>query len=153
MGIVAGILVQNTLKYLLGFGQVSYYLGYNAMQDFFPSYTMKPNIECENSWCQKRKKEFEERKKENVDVEEKKEEMTEEAPLHPENEFGITLEEDSTYEEQDKNVAPGLYRLYDKEKPKIEKEEPTQEKKEKDDGEAANRISSLREKLKALKNK
>lgn len=31
MGIVAGMLVQNTLKYLLNFGEVSDYLGYNAM--------------------------------------------------------------------------------------------------------------------------
>ena len=37
MGIVAGFLVQNTLKYLLNFGSVSHYLGYNAMQDFFPT--------------------------------------------------------------------------------------------------------------------
>lgn len=35
MGIVAGFLVQNTLKYLLKFGTVSHYLGYNALQDFF----------------------------------------------------------------------------------------------------------------------
>nr|XP_058137196.1 ubiquitin-like modifier-activating enzyme 5 [Dasypus novemcinctus] len=31
MGVVAGILVQNVLKFLLGFGTVSFYLGYNAM--------------------------------------------------------------------------------------------------------------------------
>ena len=35
MGIVAGMLVQNVLKYLLDFGQTSYYLGYNAMNNFF----------------------------------------------------------------------------------------------------------------------
>ena len=28
---------QNVLKFLLDFGQVSYYLGYNAMTDFFPA--------------------------------------------------------------------------------------------------------------------
>jgi len=32
MGIVAGMLVQNTLKYLLGFGEVSFYLGYSALK-------------------------------------------------------------------------------------------------------------------------
>lgn len=46
MGIVAGMLVQNTLKYLLGFGQVSYYLGYNAMNNYFPSDIVRPNPEC-----------------------------------------------------------------------------------------------------------
>eukprot|EP01090_Pellita_catalonica_P000492 TRINITY_DN10343_c0_g1_i3.p1 TRINITY_DN10343_c0_g1~~TRINITY_DN10343_c0_g1_i3.p1 ORF type:complete len:282 (+),score=49.20 TRINITY_DN10343_c0_g1_i3:103-948(+) len=47
MGMVAGMLVQNTLKYLLGFGKVSYYLGYNAMDDFFPKWEIKPNPACE----------------------------------------------------------------------------------------------------------
>ncbi len=52
MGVVAGLLVQNTLKYaallsrwnifnffcmyLLRFGEVAFYLGYNAMKNFFP---------------------------------------------------------------------------------------------------------------------
>lgn len=53
MGLVAAMLVQNTLKYLLGFGQVSYYLGYSAMKDFFPSDVMRPNPECMNSHCRK----------------------------------------------------------------------------------------------------
>jgi hypothetical protein len=36
---------------LLSFGEVSHYLGYNAMRDFFPRYTMKPNPQCENKCC------------------------------------------------------------------------------------------------------
>lgn len=51
MGLVAAMLVQNTLKYLLGFGQVGYYLGYSAMKDFFPSDVMRPNPECSNAHC------------------------------------------------------------------------------------------------------
>lgn len=51
MGLVAALLVQNVLKYLLGFGQVSYYLGYSAMKDFFPSDVMRPNPECSNHHC------------------------------------------------------------------------------------------------------
>ena len=43
MGITAGLLVQNSLKYLLDFGEVSHYLGYSALMDFFPKYSMKPN--------------------------------------------------------------------------------------------------------------
>ena len=46
MGIVAGLLVQNALKFLLRFGQVSYFLGYNAMTNFFPVAAMLPNAEC-----------------------------------------------------------------------------------------------------------
>ena len=57
MGIVAGLLVQNVLKYLLEFGQVSYYLGYNAMQNFFPTDVMLPNPECTNAWCRTRQRE------------------------------------------------------------------------------------------------
>ena len=51
MGIVAGLLVQNTLKYLLRFGQVSYYLGYNAMSNFFPTDVLRPNADCGNRQC------------------------------------------------------------------------------------------------------
>ena len=36
MGITAGLLVQNSLKFLLDFGEVSHYLGYSALKDFFP---------------------------------------------------------------------------------------------------------------------
>lgn len=58
MGIVAGFLVQNALKYLLNFGQVTKYLGYNALQDFFPVMTLRPNEMCTDSFCVKRQKEF-----------------------------------------------------------------------------------------------
>ena len=58
MGIVAGFLVQNTLKYLLKFGQVSMYLGYNAMLDFFPTMSMKPNESCDEYFCRKCQEEF-----------------------------------------------------------------------------------------------
>jgi len=40
MGIIAGFLSQNVLKFLLGFGEVSPFLGYNAFSDFFPLYPM-----------------------------------------------------------------------------------------------------------------
>lgn len=53
MGITAGLLVQNSLKYLLDFGEVSHYLGYSALMDFFPKYSMKPNPSCNDSFCRK----------------------------------------------------------------------------------------------------
>jgi len=58
MGMVAGLLVQNTLKYLLKFGQPSYYLGYNAMTDFFPTATIRPNVDCANGHCRALQKKY-----------------------------------------------------------------------------------------------
>ncbi|KAG6633358.1 ubiquitin-like modifier-activating enzyme 5 [Carya illinoinensis] len=58
MGVVAGLLVQNTLKFLLKFGHVSPYLGYNSLKDFFPTMEMKPNPQCSNAACLERQKEY-----------------------------------------------------------------------------------------------
>jgi ubiquitin-like modifier-activating enzyme 5 len=43
---------------LLSFGQVTPYLGYNAMVDFFPTMTLKPNTDCDDYFCRQRQKEF-----------------------------------------------------------------------------------------------
>ncbi len=51
MGLVAAMLVQNVLKFTLNFGTVSYYLGYNSMSDFFPTWPMRPNPQCTNKFC------------------------------------------------------------------------------------------------------
>lgn len=51
MAITAGCLVQNALKKLLKFGSVSNFVGYDALNDFFPRYTLKPNPECDNRHC------------------------------------------------------------------------------------------------------
>ena len=51
MGLVAALLAQNTLKFLLGFGKPSYYLGYKAMTDHFPTMVMRPSLECPNKRC------------------------------------------------------------------------------------------------------
>eukprot|EP00668_Euglena_longa_P012518 GGOE01014973.1.p1 GENE.GGOE01014973.1~~GGOE01014973.1.p1 ORF type:complete len:377 (+),score=99.44 GGOE01014973.1:41-1171(+) len=57
MGIVAGLLAQNALKFLLGFGELTRYLGYDALQDFFPTFPLKVNPHCPNEWCQRRQQE------------------------------------------------------------------------------------------------
>ena len=49
--IIAGLLVQNALKYLLEFGQCSELLAYNSIQDFFSSYSLKPNPQCTSKFC------------------------------------------------------------------------------------------------------
>jgi len=57
MGVVAGLLVQNALKRLLGFGEVTAYLGYNSLRDFFPTMTLRPNPQCGSEHCVRRQHE------------------------------------------------------------------------------------------------
>jgi len=40
-------------RYLLGFGEVTHYLGYNALKDYFPVMSMKPNLQCDDQHCQR----------------------------------------------------------------------------------------------------
>uniref|UniRef100_A0A8D8HAF4 Ubiquitin-like modifier-activating enzyme 5 n=1 Tax=Culex pipiens TaxID=7175 RepID=A0A8D8HAF4_CULPI len=87
MGIVAGMLVQNTLKYLLKFGTVSDYLGYNALIDFFPKMSLKPNPTCDDRFCVLRQQEFAAKPKEEIIEEVQQEEF----PVHAENLYGIEL--------------------------------------------------------------
>ena len=51
MGIIAGLLSQNALKYLLGFGKVTQYVGYDALNDHFPDAALLPNPECNSNPC------------------------------------------------------------------------------------------------------
>lgn len=114
MGIVAGMLVQNTLKYLLNFGEVSDYLGYNAMIDFFPKMTLKPNLQCDNQHCLIRQKEFNARPKVEAIIIEK----VSDAVVHSENIFGIELvsedeEISSTTNAASININTGLKLAYE----------------------------------------
>ena len=102
MGIVAGFLVQNTLKYLLKFGNVTHYLGYNALQDFFPTMNMKPNPNCDDLFCLKRQKEFEEIPKE-INLDEYKEEV-----VHEDNDWGICVIDQAVDVVEDLEVAKGI---------------------------------------------
>ncbi|XXQ34876.1 Ubiquitin-like modifier-activating enzyme 5 [Plasmodiophora brassicae] len=88
MGLVAAILVQNVLKYCLCFGTVSYYLGYNAMSDFFPQWPMRPNPSCASARCVALQHKYKgwvppEASKPKADADE--------APVHADNEWGIEL--------------------------------------------------------------
>lgn len=94
MGITSAFLIQNVLKYLLNFGEVSDFLGYNALQNFFPTYTVKPNENCSNGHCRKAREAHLKYLAENPVVEKPKEE--EKPVVHEDNEWGITLEEDSS---------------------------------------------------------
>ncbi|XP_064598161.1 ubiquitin-like modifier-activating enzyme 5 [Liolophura sinensis] len=97
MAVVAGFLVQNTLKYLLQFGDVSFYLGYNALQDFFPKMAMKPNLSVMTDTVKKQQTEFQKREAAKP-KEEKKEEIVEEI-VHDENPWEIQLVSETTEEE------------------------------------------------------
>ena len=55
--IIAGLLVQNALKYLLRFGKCSEVLAYNSIQDYFSSYSLKPNPSCSSKLCVQRQAE------------------------------------------------------------------------------------------------
>jgi len=100
MGIVAGFLVQNTLKYLLKFGRVSNYVGYNALDDHFLILTLKPNEECDDSFCCRRQ--IEQKSKPQV-IEETAQPVSTEV-THESNEWGIELVSDSSDQPTDNKV-------------------------------------------------
>lgn len=52
------MLAQNVLKYLLDFGEVSYFLSYNSFFDFFPKMVLQPSPQCGESHCLERQEEF-----------------------------------------------------------------------------------------------
>lgn len=109
MGIVAGFLVQNSLKYLLQFGQVTNYLGYNALNDFFPTMSLKPNPNCEDANCRLRQREYALKPKPEIAVEAKEDE----GPLHEDNEWGISLVDESVDDDKGAvQVAKGVTLAY-----------------------------------------
>ncbi|CAI2735754.1 unnamed protein product [Schistosoma spindalis] len=112
MALVSSLLVQNTLKYLLKFGEVSSYLGYGAAKDSFYRVELKANPDCADSWCNRRQIEWrnhlqqlnlpidspwdiEERLKANQIKHEKLKEALSKSK-HEENDFGIELESESS---------------------------------------------------------
>ncbi|GAB6020549.1 Ubiquitin-like modifier-activating enzyme 5 [Chamberlinius hualienensis] len=97
MGIVAGFLVQNALKFLLKFGEVAGFLGYSALNDFFPTMNMKPNPHCDDYYCVQRHQEYLEREALKPKV--KEEVKVVEEIIHESNEWGISVVSDSSQEE------------------------------------------------------
>ncbi|XP_057341210.1 ubiquitin-like modifier-activating enzyme 5 [Microplitis mediator] len=110
MGIVAGFLTQNALKYLLNFGNTSFYLGYNAMDDFFPSMVLRPNPNCDDQYCRQRQLEYQAQPKEEIAVE-----AVEEPPIHEDNDWGISLIDETAAvaeEENIKGLCQGVRQAY-----------------------------------------
>ena len=101
MGIVAGFLVQNALKFLLQFGEVSEYVGYIALKDHFPRMTLRPNPECVSSWCRKQQGLFQAREKERLAAEAllpPPPPPPPPPPLHTSNDWGIEVDSDDDEE-------------------------------------------------------
>lgn len=100
MGIVAGFLSQTVLKYLLDFGEVSQFLGYNAFNDFFPKYPLVPNADCSDKLCRQRQLECaklapEERRMQGRVLKRERKIALATAPVaHSDNEWGISLASD-----------------------------------------------------------
>ena len=110
MGIVAGILVQCVLKLLLGFGEVSTFLGYSALKDFFPTMEMKANPSCSDSFCrcnqERYLEELKTKPKEVVDV-------AVEEVVHESNEWHIeVVDESAPVSDSNKEVTSGLRYQY-----------------------------------------
>jgi len=103
MGIIAGFLAQNTLKFLLKFGETTFFLGYNAFNDFFPKYPMEANPECSDSCCVKMQHYYsingKERRKEGIENKKKAEEPQKNESV---NEWGIQIDEESEGQEKEK---------------------------------------------------
>ncbi|KAJ7552381.1 hypothetical protein O6H91_06G053100 [Diphasiastrum complanatum] len=98
MGIIAGLLVQNALKYLLSFGNITKYLGYSALKDFFPTMEMLPNPQCSNASCLQRQCEYAENKpfrdaleKARAEAELANAALVSKVALHEDNEWNISL--------------------------------------------------------------
>ena len=97
MGIVAGFLVQNALKFLLQFGEVSEYVGYIALKDHFPRMTLRPNPECVSSWCRKQQGLYQKREAERKAAEAllpPPPPPPPPPPLHTSNDWGIEVDSD-----------------------------------------------------------
>lgn len=149
MAIVAGMLVQNALKYLLGFGKVTPYLGYNALDDFFPTWSMKPNPDCSDRFCVERQKDYQKRLELNPKVSTKDTTIEEDVVPSTENEFGIEIVE-SHQEESDEafNVTKGLQFAYVK--PSKKGDEKTNKKNDQDFGTSAITVEDSNESIEEL---
>lgn len=110
MGITAGFMAQNALKFLLEFGDLAFCLSYNAKLDFFNNYKIIPNPECKDLACVRRQNEKKTMEGFLAQLEKKKLKLAEEnskpKEIHVENEWGIELVcEKAETKEQEKVIV------------------------------------------------
>ena len=104
MGVIAGFLAQNFLKWALNFGEVSYLLNYNALSNFFHGDELIPNPQCQDENCVKLQQEFSQThksRKPKIEKAKEKEEKKQEKESELENTWGFKIVEDS---EGEKNL-------------------------------------------------
>lgn len=89
MSLIAAMLVQNALKWMLKFGRISYFLGYSAWTDFFPRYPIRPNDQCADSKCKERQKQYSAWK---IESDEKESFSGSTEVIHDENDWGIEVQ-------------------------------------------------------------
>ena len=94
MGIIAGFLAQNFLKWALNFGQVSYLLNYNALSNFFTDTELSPNPSCSDENCIKCQEEFKKNKISRKPIKKEQEEKKENENKF-ENTWGIKIVDES----------------------------------------------------------
>ncbi|KAI3388971.1 hypothetical protein SNEBB_006631 [Seison nebaliae] len=116
IGIVAGLLVQAAMKYLMKLEMKRGYIGYNGLKDFFPEMVLLPNKECPNSHCRERQKEkfnrINEMKKD--DDNGNNGDNGNDTIIHETNEYHIELVDESTKDKTETNqIADGIYLKYD----------------------------------------
>ncbi|CAD5205685.1 unnamed protein product [Bursaphelenchus okinawaensis] len=145
MAIIAGLLVQNALKYLLEFGEVSVFLCYSAIEDFFPRTDLKPNPHCTENHCRQQQKKYQEwlATQAPKEVEQKVEEV-----VHEED-WGIEVVEEFAPEDKRTEVATGIrlqYEAGDHQEPEFVEEEEQE-----DPEEAKANLAKLMAQLKASK--
>lgn len=87
-------------------------MGYNALLDFFPQMSLKPNPLCSDYNCQLKQKLAAAEPEDEIVMEEKKSEV-----VHEDNEWGISLIDETPAEKLQSNpteiLAAGLKRAYD----------------------------------------
>ncbi|KAK1444701.1 ubiquitin-activating enzyme E1 like protein [Babesia gibsoni] len=92
MGVVAGLLAHNALKYLLNFGNITKMLTYNSLQDYFPTYAIGCNEECNERYCLQRQTEKASERARILEEEKEAARKAADEPVqHAENEYEITL--------------------------------------------------------------
>jgi ubiquitin-like modifier-activating enzyme 5 len=94
MGIVAGLLVQNVLKFVLNFGELTYLQSYNSLKNYFSDSILLPNDDCidvnciknQNNYKEEKIKKRKQTKKEEKEIIEEKEDL---------NEWGIEINKEN----------------------------------------------------------
>lgn len=94
MGIIAGLLAQNLLKYALNFGEVSYLLSYNAFLNYFDNFMLLPNSSCNDTNCVKLQERFNKGELKSRKLLPKQVKEDEKQQIQSVNEWGIVIEEE-----------------------------------------------------------